>query len=83
MDDSVSAQAIKDQLDRDKSVIELMETMEDTYTFVDELKAFPEKIELLKTIIRKILEETYGRCMLLALCLASHADMLSQSAPSF
>ncbi|KZP17876.1 hypothetical protein FIBSPDRAFT_864509 [Athelia psychrophila] len=51
--------AIKDQLDRDKSVIELMETMEDTYTFVDELKAFPEKIELLKTIIRKILEETY------------------------
>lgn len=79
----VSAQAIKDQLDRDKSVIELMEAMEDTYSFVDELKSFPEKIELLKTIIKEILDETYGTCMLHALSLASDADILQQTALSF
>lgn len=51
--------------------------MEDTYTFVDELKVFPEKIEPLKAIIKKILDETYSMCMLLALCLASDTDMIS------
>lgn len=34
--------------------------MEDTYTFVDELKAFPEKIKPLEAVIKKILEETYS-----------------------
>lgn len=60
-----------------------MEAMEDTYSFVDELKSFPEKIELLKTIIKEILDETYGTYMLHALSLASDADILQQTAPSF
>ena len=59
-----SAQAINGQIDRDKSVVELTEAMEDAFTFVDELKAFPDKIQPLQVIIRKILEETYGGCTL-------------------
>jgi hypothetical protein len=51
-------QTVEMQLDRDDRIAELAETVEDVYSFVDTVKAFPEKIAVLEDTIIKILKQT-------------------------
>jgi len=50
---------VKNQLDRDKKVIELTAAMENAYSFVDEIRAIPDKIKTLDNIIKTILLQTF------------------------
>ena len=50
---------MKNQLDRDKKVIELTAAMENAYSFVDEIRAIPDKIKTLDNIIKTILLQTF------------------------
>jgi len=51
-------QAIKGQLDRDKEITELLATMKDVYSFVEDVKKFPDKIGRLEDIILQVLGQT-------------------------
>jgi len=53
-----SEQAIKGQLDRDKEITELLATMRDVYSFVEDVKKFPDKIDRLEDTILQILRQT-------------------------
>ena len=53
-----SEQAIKGQLDRDKEITELLDTMKDVYGFVEDVKKFPDKIDRLEDTILQILGQT-------------------------
>ena len=53
-----SEQAIKAQLDRDKEIAELLGTMKDVYSFVEDVKKFPDKIDRLEDTIIGILGQT-------------------------
>ena len=53
-----SEQAIKGQLDRDKEITELLATMKDVYSFVEDVKKFPDKIDRLEDKILQILRQT-------------------------
>ena len=53
-----SKQAIKGQLDRDKGITELLGTMKDVYSFVEDVKKFPDKIHRLEDTILQILGQT-------------------------
>ena len=54
---------MKDQLDRDQSVIDLMDAMERVYSFVDEIQSIPDKINTLEKIIDLILQQTFDCAM--------------------
>ncbi|KIM82264.1 hypothetical protein PILCRDRAFT_474447 [Piloderma croceum F 1598] len=56
-------QIVKDQLDRDQSVIDLMDAMERVYSFVDEIQSVPDKINTLEKIIDSILLQTFNCAM--------------------
>ncbi|KAG1879614.1 hypothetical protein C8R48DRAFT_648028 [Suillus tomentosus] len=51
------------QLDRDKSIGELTDMMEDVYTFVDDIKRFPSRLASQEETIKKIMSQTI-ECML-------------------
>jgi hypothetical protein len=51
-------QVVKGQLDRDKSLMELMGSMQELYAFVDTVKAVPQKIDRLENVIFMILRQT-------------------------
>ena len=53
-----SKQATKHQLGQDEKIAELLGTMKDTYSFVEQVKEFPAKIELLEETIIQILGQT-------------------------
>jgi len=46
------------QLERDKKVVDLVTTMESVYAFVDVVRSYPDKLEVLKNIIENILNQT-------------------------
>jgi hypothetical protein len=56
-------QIAKDQLDRDQSVIDLMDSMERVYSFVDEIQSVPDKINILEKTIELILQQTFECAM--------------------
>ena len=51
-------QVLKSQIDRDRSICELVMGMEEVYSFVDVVRSLPNKLELLEDIIVKILKQT-------------------------
>jgi hypothetical protein len=51
-------QVLKGQIDRDRRIFDLVETMEDVYSFVDVVKSLPKKLEILEDVIVKILKQT-------------------------
>lgn len=51
-------QILKGQIDRDRRIFDLVETMEDVYSFVDVVKSLPKKLEILEDVIVKILKQT-------------------------
>jgi len=61
--DDVVLQIVKDQLDRDQSVVDLMNAMERVYSFVDEIQSVPDKINTLEKIIDSILQQTFDCAM--------------------
>ena len=60
---STNPQAVQNQLDRDQKVADLLTSMENVYSFVDELTVFPEKIKSLEDVIKKILQQTFECAM--------------------
>src|SRR5882757_8248932 len=52
------AQSVKGQLDRDRRIADLVNMMEDVYTFVDDVKSFPSRLSSLEETIKKILFQT-------------------------
>jgi hypothetical protein len=52
-------QVVKDQLERDRRVIDLMAAMEHVYSFVDEIQFIPDKIKSLERVIKTILQQTF------------------------
>jgi hypothetical protein len=50
---------VKDQLDRDQKVIDLMTSMENVYSFVDEIQSLRDKNNTLDKIIKLILQQTF------------------------
>jgi hypothetical protein len=55
-------QDVHDQLDRDAKIVKLVYVMEDMYTFVNVVKAFPAKAKVLEDVIMSILMQTV-ECM--------------------
>jgi hypothetical protein len=55
---TICQQVVKGQFDRDTSLMELMESMQELYLFVDAVKAVPQKIDRLESIILMILRQT-------------------------
>jgi hypothetical protein len=49
---------VQGQLDRDRSIADLLVAMESVYSFVDALQSLPEKIDALEDIIIKIAVQT-------------------------
>ena len=47
-----------DQLAIDQSIVDLANTMQDVYSFVDEIERVPSKITLLEDVIRRIFVQT-------------------------
>jgi hypothetical protein len=56
---------MKDQLDRDQSVIDLMDAMKKVYSFADEIESVPDKINTLEKIIDLIPQQTFDCAMLI------------------
>lgn len=56
-------QIFKNQLDRDQKIVDLMASMADVYSFVDELKTVPDKINILENVIKSILQHTFECAM--------------------
>jgi hypothetical protein len=54
-----SAQIIQEQLDRDQAIIDLLDTMELAFAFVDVVETLREKIALLDDTIQNILRQTF------------------------
>jgi hypothetical protein len=50
---------VKDQLERDGKVIDLMTAMENVYSFVDEIQSIPDKVKSLDKVIKTILQQTF------------------------
>jgi hypothetical protein len=50
---------VKNQLDRDLKVIDLMASMENVYSFVDELQSLRDKNKTLDKVIKLILQQTF------------------------
>ena len=50
---------MKNQLDRDRTVVGLLDSMQNVYSFLDDIQAFPEKIKSLEDVIRAILQQTF------------------------
>ena len=46
------------QLERDKKVVDLVTTMESVYSFVEVVRSYPDKLEVLENIIESILNQT-------------------------
>ncbi|KAG1742617.1 uncharacterized protein EDB91DRAFT_1346397 [Suillus paluster] len=54
---------VRGQLDTDKRIADLVNMMEDVYTFVDDVKNFPSRLSSLEETVKKILSQTI-ECML-------------------
>ena len=52
-------QVVKNQLERDQKVINLMAAMEHVYSFVDEIQSIPDKVKSLEQLIKTILQQTF------------------------
>jgi hypothetical protein len=52
-------QVVKNQLDRDQKLIDLMTSMENVYSFVDEIESLRDKNNTLDKIIKLILQQTF------------------------
>ena len=52
------AQVVRDQVTRDQSVIDLVANMASVYSFVDAIVAVPDKVQILKDTIQRILVQT-------------------------
>jgi hypothetical protein len=50
---------VGNQFDRDQKVIDLMASMEDVYSFVDEIQSLREKNKTLDKVIKLILQQTF------------------------
>ena len=50
---------MKNQLERDSGVVDLMTAMEHVYFFVDEIQSVPDKLKSLDKIINAILQQTF------------------------
>ena len=53
------AQIVKNQLDRDRKIIDLLTSMEKVYSFVDEIQAVRDKNTTLDSVIKLILQQTF------------------------
>lgn len=51
------------QLERDNKVVDLVTTMESVYSFVEVVRSYPDKLEVLENIIESILNQTI-ECMI-------------------
>jgi len=52
-------QVVKNQLERDQRVVDLMAVMEHVYSFVDEIQSIPDKVKSLEKVIKTILQQTF------------------------
>ena len=52
------SKAVKGQMERDAQIVDLVNTMEDVYSFVEESNSFRSKIKVLEKTIDEILKQT-------------------------
>lgn len=50
---------MKNQLDRDQKIIDLLTSMENVYSFVDEMQSVRDKNTTLDNVIKLILQQTF------------------------
>jgi hypothetical protein len=58
-DRSRYTQIVRNQLDRDQKVIDLLASMENVYSFVDEIQSLRDKNPTLDNVIKLILQQTF------------------------
>lgn len=51
-------QALRDQVDRDRKVVDLASTMQSVYSFIDVIQDTPQKLEALSDTIKALLTQT-------------------------
>lgn len=56
-------QVFKVQLERDKSILDLFSTMEDVYSFANDVEAIPSQLARFKDTAIKIMQQTVECCL--------------------